>query len=346
MFIDEVVLTLESGAGGDGCSAFRREKYVPRGGPAGGDGGRGGDVVLRVDAQLTTLRDMEQDRTVRAEPGEPGRGGNQHGADGAHRVLLVPPGTTVKDAETGTLLADLLEPGQSWVAARGGRGGFGNSRFATATDQAPTRWTPGEPATVVRVRLELRLIADVGLVGMPNAGKSTLLSRLSRATPRIADYPFTTLEPYLGIVELPGFRRFVLADLPGLIEGAHEGKGLGDRFLRHVERTRVLLHLVDLFPPQGSAREHYRAVRRELAAYGHGLGDRPEIVAGTKADLAPPGEAAAAAQRLSRAIRRPVLVVSGVSGAGLHDLVKAVGDALGRLAAPAPRPRARRAKRP
>src|SRR5438552_4642936 len=326
MFIDELTLTVQSGKGGDGCSAFRHEKYVPMGGPAGGDGGRGGDILFRADAQLTTFGDMEAERVVRAEAGGPGRGANCHGSNGGDRLVLVPPGTTVRDAESGEVLADLRRPGDEWLAARGGKGGLGNSRFATATDQAPTRATPGEAAIRRKLRLELRLLADVGLVGLPNAGKSLLLSRLSTATPRIADYPFTTLEPYLGIVEMPGFRRFVLADLPGLIEGAHEGKGLGDRFLRHVERTRMLLHLVDLFPADGTdPAAGYRTVRAELLAYGHGLAERPEIVAATKADL---GEGAKAAKALSKAIGRPVMPISAVSGTGLKPLLRAIGEAL------------------
>jgi GTP-binding protein len=334
MFIDEVLLTVVSGAGGDGCSAFRREKFVPRGGPGGGDGGRGGSVILRADPQMTTFGDMEQDRTIRGEAGGPGGGNNRSGASGADRVLLVPPGTTVRDAETGEVLVDLATAGQEWLAARGGRGGFGNTHFACATDQAPTRTTPGEIGERRRLRLELRLLADAGLVGLPNAGKSTMLSRLSRATPRIADFPFTTLEPYLGLVDVGAFgsgsfRRFVLADLPGLIAGAHEGKGLGDRFLRHVERTRVLVHLVDLHPAEGGdPADAYRVVRTEIEAYGHGLADRPEVVAGTKADLAPLAEAREAARRLGRRIRRPVVPVSAVSGAGLPELVAAIVEAL------------------
>ena len=326
MFIDELTLTVQSGAGGDGCSAFRREKYVPLGGPSGGDGGRGGDVSFRADSQMTTFGDMEADRVIRAKAGGPGRGSNCHGSDAEDRIVLVPPGTTVKDAETGAVLADLAKPGDEWLAAKGGQGGLGNNRFSTATDQAPTRTTPGGVSVRRKLKLELRLLADVGLVGLPNAGKSTLLARLSRATPRIADYPFTTLEPYLGIVEMPGFRRFVLADLPGLIAGAHEGKGLGDRFLRHVERTRILLHLVDLFPLDGSdPAVGYRTVRGEIEAYGHGLGNRPEVVAGTKGDL---GAADKSAKRLSKAIGKPVLVVSAVSGLGIRELLGALGETL------------------
>ncbi len=333
MFIDELILTVQSGMGGNGCSAFRREKYVPLGGPAGGDGGDGGDVILLADPQLTTFGDMTSDRVIRAQPGGHGMGGNCHGGDGETRVVGVPPGTTVRDAETGEVLVDLASPGDRWLAAKGGRGGYGNSHYATATDQAPTRTTYGAPGVRRKLRLELRLLADAGLVGLPNAGKSTLLSRLSRATPRIADYPFTTLEPYLGLVEVGAFKRFVLADLPGLIAGAHEGKGLGDRFLRHVERTRVLVHLVDLFPLDGSDPAHaYRTVRAEIVAYGHGLAERPEIVAGTKCDANPAG-AAAAAQALASAIGRRVVPISAVAGSGLTALVAAIADELG-----APRP--------
>jgi GTP-binding protein len=272
---------------------------------------------------------MEQDRVVRAKAGGAGGGNNRHGADGGDRVLLVPPGTTVKDSATGEVLADLAADGDTFLAAAGGRGGWGNTHFATATDQAPTRATAGGPSIVRKLRLELRLLADAGLVGLPNAGKSTMLARLSAATPRIAAYPFTTLKPYLGLVERGNYRRFVLADLPGLIEGAHEGKGLGDRFLRHVERTRVLVHLVDLFPTDGSdPAEAYRVVRREIRAYGHGLARRPEVVVGTKADLATPAKAKEAALRLGRRIRRPVHPVSAVSGAGLAQVVAAVALAL------------------
>jgi GTP-binding protein len=329
VFVDELVLTVTSGKGGDGIVAFRREKFVPRGGPAGGDGGRGGDVVLKVDPQLSTFGDMEGERTVRAEDGGRGGGDHRHGADGADAVVRVPAGTTVFDADSGERLAELVKPGAKFLAARGGNGGRGNARFATAEDQAPTRATKGGRAFRRRLRLELRLLADVGLVGLPNAGKSTMLSRLSNATPKVADYPFTTLEPYLGLVEGRDFRRFVIADLPGLIEGAHAGKGLGDRFLRHVERTRVLLHLVDLFPGEGGDPVRaYRTVRRELEAYGHGVAERAEVVAGTKADLAGEAEAQQAARRLSRAIRRPVIAVSAATGAGLDALGKALVRAL------------------
>ncbi len=337
MFIDERVLTIRSGDGGDGIVSWRREKRVPRGGPAGGDGGRGGDVYLVADPQLTTFGDMEDIRLARAENGERGGPNKRHGANGKHRYVNVPVGTTIYDNETGRKLVDLAEEGQRYRAARGGKGGLGNARFATAIDQAPTRADPGKPGFERKVRMELRLLADVGLIGLPNAGKSTLLSRLSAATPRIADYPFTTLAPHLGIVEQPDFTRFVIADLPGLIEGAHEGQGLGDRFLRHVERTRVLVHLVDLFPTDGSDPvANYRMIRAELAAYGRALDTRTELVLATKADCWPPDSPPEEAlSRLARAADRDVYPVSAVTGAGLAAFLEAVAKALA-AAPPAP----------
>lgn len=342
MFLDERLLTVKSGAGGDGIVAWRREKFVPFGGPGGGDGGRGGDVVFVADPQLTTFGDMEQVRRVRAPAGQRGRGDKQTGARGPDRVLGVPVGTSVYDAATGALLIDLLEPGERWTAAKGGEGGRGNARFASATEQRPTRAENGGPSEERQLRLELRLLADVGLVGLPNAGKSTLLSRVTAATPKIADYPFTTLEPYLGLVDLPDFRRFVIADLPGLIAGAHAGRGLGDRFLRHVERTRLLVHLVDLTPLDGADPvAAYRTVRHELEAYGHGLAERPEIVVATKVDTLPDGpEREAALRRLARAVDRGVFPISAVSGTGLKALLHAVAEAL-RQAGPPPGPPAR-----
>jgi GTP-binding protein len=336
MFIDERALTVRSGKGGDGIVAWRREKRVPRGGPAGGDGGRGGSVILRADVQLTTFADMEDVREVRAPNGQPGGGNCRTGASGSDRILAVPPGTTVYDAETGVRLEDLAEEGRTWVAAEGGRGGRGNAQFATATNQRPTHAEPGEEGQERELRLELRVLADVGLVGLPNAGKSTLLSRLSSARPRIADYPYTTLTPHLGIVEIGDFRRFVMADLPGLIEGAHRGHGLGDRFLRHLERTRVLVHLVELEPLDGADPvEGYEAVRRELEAYGRHLAGRPEVVAATKVDVVDPDMLAPALSRLAAAVDREVHPISAVTGAGLPELLGAVAAAL-EAAPPAP----------
>jgi GTP-binding protein len=330
MFIDERVLVVRSGAGGDGIAAWRREKRVPRGGPAGGDGGRGGSVLLVADPELTTFGDMEHVRVVSAGDGERGGPARRHGRQGADAVLRVPVGTTVYDAASGRLLVDLASEQAKWVAARGGRGGRGNARFATATHQRPTEAEKGRAGRERRLRLELRLLADAGLVGLPNAGKSTLLARLSSARPRIAGYPFTTLAPHLGIVERPDFRRIVLADLPGLIEGAHRGEGLGDRFLRHVERTRVLVHLVDLAPLDGSDPSgNWRTVRHELEAYGRGLAERPELVAGTKADLLAPADLAAALSRLAAAVDRAVYPISAVTGAGLDRLLHALDEVLG-----------------
>jgi GTP-binding protein len=336
VFIDEREIEVEAGDGGDGIVAWRREKRVARGGPAGGDGGRGGDVVLVADVQLTSFGDVEDVRHLRAEPGERGGPNGRQGRDGRDRVFAVPPGTSVYALEDGRRLADLAEPGARLVVARGGAGGRGNQRFATATDQAPRRAEPGVPGESRRLRLELRLLADVGFVGLPNAGKSTLLARLTAARPRIADYPFTTLAPHLGIAELGDGARLVLADLPGLLEGAHLGHGLGDRFLRHVERTRVLLHLVDLMPADGSDPvENWRTVRAELAAYGRGLDRRPEVLAATKADVwaHDPG-AGSRLRRLAAEADREVHPVSAASGAGLEDLLHAVVRALADAPAP------------
>lgn len=333
MFIDERTLRVRAGKGGDGITSWRREKREPRGGPAGGDGGDGGDVILVGDVQLTTFGDMEDVHLVRGQDGERGGKNKRAGRAGSDRFLHLPAGTTIYDAETGDRLVDLTGDGERWVAAEGGRGGRGNARFASALDQAPTRHEEGTLGGERRVRLQLRLLADVGLVGLPNAGKSTLLSRLTAATPRIADYPFTTLAPHLGIIDLPDFSRFVMADLPGLIEGASEGHGLGDRFLRHVERTSVLLHLVDPMPTDGSDPvANYRTIRGELSAYGRALGGRPELVALTKADVwgseGPPEDLLS---RLAEAADREVHLISAVTGQGLQallvEVVRALDDA-------------------
>ena len=282
MFYDEAKIYVKAGDGGDGCVAFRREKFVPYGGPAGGDGGKGGDVILYVDPHLNTLYRFGRQVHFRATRGEHGRGKNQHGATGADLRVPVPPGAIIYDADTADLLGDLTEPGQELVAARGGRGGRGNARFASSTNQAPRIAEHGEPGQERWLRLELKLLADVGLVGMPNAGKSTLLAATTSARPKIADYPFTTLEPNLGVVVLDLGTEFVLADLPGLIEGASEGKGLGHEFLRHVERTRVLIHLLDGLSPDPLA--DFAAIIRELATFGHGLAEKPQLVALNKMD--------------------------------------------------------------
>ncbi len=321
LFVDEVVIQVRGGNGGDGCVSFRREKFAPMGGPDGGDGGRGGAVYLVAKAGLDTLLDLAGRHHYHAESGRPGQGSNKTGKSGDDLIVPVPPGTLVYDIEGQRLLKDLVEDGQRVRVARGGRGGLGNAQFVTSTHQAPRENTPGMKGQERLLRLELKLIADIGFAGLPNAGKSTLLSRLTRARPKIADYPFTTREPHLGIMELPGFRRLVLADLPGLLEGAHEGVGLGDAFLKHIERTRVVLHLVDLCPPEGSPSpvEAYRIIRRELEKYSSTLAARREIIVGNKLDLTGADDAL---ENLRQELGRPVIGISGVSGVGLREVAE------------------------
>jgi GTP-binding protein len=323
VFKDEHTICVRGGKGGDGIVAFRREKFVPRGGPAGGDGGDGGSVHLRASPQLATFSDMPDQIHFRAENGASGEGSNRTGASGEDLIVDVPVGTIVRERGSGLLLRDLDEEGSTVVVAKGGKGGFGNAHFKNSTNQAPRTRTKGVPGEERWLSLELKLLADAGLVGLPNAGKSTLLSRLSRARPKIADYPFTTLTPYLGIVAAPGYRSFTLADLPGLIEGASKGHGLGLQFLRHIERTRVLVHVIDLFggDPVGA----YRQVRAELEAYGRGLQDRPEVIAANKVDLGSPGELL---KELSGKVDREVVPISGVTGEGLPRLVQAIVERL------------------
>ena len=333
MFIDEAKVFVRAGRGGNGLVAFRREKYVPRGGPSGGDGGHGGSVVFVVDPGLRTLLDLRYQQHLSAEPGENGGTKDRSGRTGGDLLVPVPPGTVVRESETGRIIADLTSGGQTAVIARGGRGGRGNARFSTSTERAPTFAEKGEPGQELTIRLELKLVADAGLLGMPNAGKSTFLSRVSSARPKIADYPFTTLAPSLGVVGVPGRdgASFVLADLPGLVEGAHQGSGLGHRFLRHIERTRVLVHLVDVSP--GAAQspvEAYRSVRRELALYEEDLSRRVEIVVATKLDL--PGAAQGAeelANHLGREEPGPRFFrASAVTGEGLPAVLHAIADLL------------------
>jgi len=317
MLIDQAAIHVIAGSGGAGCVSFRREKFVPKGGPDGGDGGRGGSVILRVDAHVRTLLDCREQPRYRADAGRPGSGNQRSGKDGRDLVISLPSGTVVKDAGSGDVLADLVRPGQEFTAARGGRGGRGNARFATSTHQAPRHAENGGPGEERRLDLELKLIADVGLVGLPNAGKSTLLSRISRAHPRIASYPFTTLEPHLGLVVLDPERQFVVADVPGLIEGAHEGRGLGIQFLRHLERTRAIVRLVDITSehPAGDL----RLLEREMALHRVNLASRPGLVALTKADLIPAEEHAKAAERAGLPDAR---VISAHSGLGLRELLE------------------------
>lgn len=327
MFVDQARIRVYAGSGGDGCVAFRREKFVPRGGPSGGDGGHGGSVILVASSELNTLIDLPNRSIFRAENGKPGSGSNRHGAKGADCVVRVPIGTLVKDADSGLLLRDLSADGMHVVAAQGGRGGRGNKSFATSTNRTPRTAMPGGDGEERVLLLELKLMADVGLVGLPNAGKSTLLGRLSAARPKIADYPFTTLEPQLGIVRAGEFQSFVMADIPGLIEGAHSGAGLGDQFLRHIERTRILAHIVDLVPPEGSPDPvtAYRTIRGELSAYGHGLAEKPEVVVANKTDCS---GAEANLEELRAAIEVPVATISALRGEGLSALVALLGNTL------------------
>ncbi|HEY8341694.1 MAG TPA: GTPase ObgE [Calditerricola sp.] len=330
MFVDSVKIYVKGGDGGNGIVAFRREKYVPKGGPAGGDGGKGGDVVLEVDEGLSTLLDFRYQRLFKAPRGQNGKSKGQHGADAEDLVLKVPPGTMVYDDETGELLADLTRHGQRAVIARGGRGGRGNMRFATPANPAPEIAEKGEPGEERWVRLELKLLADVGLIGFPSVGKSTLLSVVSAAKPKIAPYPFTTLTPNLGVVDVDGERSFVLADLPGLIEGAHQGVGLGHQFLRHVERTRLLIHVVDIAGSEGrDPVEDYHKINEELRLYDEHLASRPQVVAANKMDL--PG-AAENLERFRRAVPDvPVYPISAATRQGVRELVYAVADLLEKL---------------
>ena len=314
-FLDEAKVYIASGAGGNGCVSFRREKFIEFGGPNGGDGGRGGDVVVEAVTGLNTLIDYRYQQHFKAQRGGNGMGKDRAGANGKDVVLKVPVGTQVYEEDGETLLADLTEVGQRVTIAEGGNGGFGNAHFKSSTNRAPRHANPGQPGEEHTIRLRLKLIADAGLIGLPNAGKSTFLAAVSAAKPKIADYPFTTLHPQLGVVEVDG-REFVLADLPGLIEGAHEGIGLGDRFLGHTERCRVLLHLID--GTSDDAGEAYKIVRGELEAYGHGLTDKPEIVALSKSDALTKDAIKIQAGKLKKACKKTPLVLSAQSGDGVQ----------------------------
>ncbi len=327
MFVDEAKIYVKAGDGGNGCLAFRREKYVPRGGPSGGDGGRGGDVYMVANAQLNTLLHFRFNPEHKAQRGRHGEGSNCTGQDGESIVLEVPVGTVAYDADTGEKLHDFTAPGERVLMARGGRGGKGNARFATATHQAPTEHQPGRPGQERHLRLELKLLADAGLVGFPNAGKSTLISRISAARPKIADYPFTTLEPNLGVVQTDDFRSFVVADIPGLIEGAHLGHGLGTQFLKHIERTKLLVHLIDV--SEASGREpvdDFETVMRELASFSENLAKKPMLVVASKMDAAQDPARVQSLKRLAEERGLPYFEISSVTGKGLDVLKRAMAE--------------------
>lgn len=327
-FLDEATIEVRGGRGGNGCVAFRREKFVPRGGPSGGDGGHGGSVILVGDEGLNTLLPFQYEKLFVAERGRHGEGSGRTGRSGEDLEVRIPLGTVVYDADRGDLVGEILRPGERLVVARGGRGGWGNQHFATPTNQAPRKAIPGEPGEERRLRLELKLLADVGVVGLPNAGKSTLIAAVSRARPRIADYPFTTVVPQLGVVAGSAVERpFVLADLPGLIRGAAQGAGLGHRFLRHVERCRLLVHLVDLSAFEGSAAEDLAVVESELGEYDPQLLERPRWIVGSKLDAARPERR----EELALAARQrelPYLELSGVTGQGVERLLRQLSRVL------------------
>ena len=329
MFVDRAVVFTKGGDGGSGCSSFRREKYIPMGGPDGGDGGGGGSVILIAMPDADSLAEVGQKKHWRADSGERGGSSNCTGSDAKDLIIHVPPGTLVYDRDRGNLLKDLVSPGDTVVIAKGGKGGRGNRSFATSINRAPRIFTPGETGEERWVMLELKAIADVGLVGLPNAGKSTLLSRLSRATPEIADYPFTTKHPNLGMVLMGHDHGFVLADLPGLIEGANEGVGLGHEFLRHVERTKVLVHLVEPLPMDGSdPLENYRIVKNELVLHGKGIEAKPELIVVSKSEIP---ESVEVREQLEKETGAQVFSISAVTGQGLHTLVSKIVETLGDL---------------
>ncbi len=322
-FIDEVTIRIVAGKGGNGCVSFRREKYIPRGGPDGGDGGEGGSVVLMASARKHSLLDFRYRNLFRAERGGNGSGQNRHGKSGEELVLEVPVGTVAKSPETGEILADLTEPGQRWIAARGGRGGKGNAHFTSSTNRSPRFAQEGPPGDELDLKLELKLIADVGLVGLPNAGKSTLISSVSAARPKIADYPFTTLTPNLGVVQYDDSRPFVMADVPGLIEGAHEGAGLGIRFLKHIERTRLLVHVIDLSRLSSDmALEPYRQIEHELDSYSEDFRKKPRVIVLNKADMVEKGQELEKIEKSYKKLGYPVLLVSALKREGLRELVR------------------------
>ncbi len=332
MFIDQAQIWVKAGDGGHGCVSFRRERFIPKGGPDGGDGGKGGDVYFQAIENLDTLLDFAGKHHWQARNGQPGSGSNRSGASGEDLIIKVPQGTLLYDTDLDLLLKDLSEVGLKVRVCRGGNGGKGNKAFATSTHQAPRYAEPGKPGQERNMRLELKLIADVGLVGMPNAGKSTLISRCSAARPKIADYPFTTIEPVLGIVELCDYRRFVMADIPGLIEGAHAGAGLGHDFLKHIERTKILVHILDIMPTDGSdPAQNYRTIRSELEQYSKALAAKTEVIVANKIDLDPNGETVA---HLKEKLSREVYPISAVTGQGIRELCERLWQKVKELKVP------------
>ena len=322
MFIDEAKIWIKAGDGGHGCISFRRERFIPKGGPDGGNGGDGGSVYFEAVNDVDTLVDFSGKHHWKTKNGAPGEGSNRYGADGEDLVIRVPPGTLIFDTdhEHDLLLKDMDKIGMKVCICRGGKGGKGNKAYATSTRQTPRFSQPGKPGQERNIRLELKLIADVGLVGMPNAGKSTLVSRCSQARPKIADYPFTTLEPVLGIVELSDFRRYVMADIPGLIEGAHDGAGLGFEFLRHIERTVIIAHILDIMPADGSDPvDNYKAIRKELSQYSKTLAQKTEFIIANKIDLEPDSKAV---KHLEKKLKKPIHPISAVTGRGLKELAE------------------------
>ena len=320
MFIDRAQIWVKAGDGGHGCVSFRRERFIPKGGPDGGDGGHGGDVYFQAVENLDTLLDFAGKHHWQARNGQPGSGNNKYGASGEDLIIKVPPGTLIYDTDLDLMLKDMNEIGLKVRVCRGGKGGRGNKAFATSINQTPRNAEPGKKGQERNIRLELKLIADVGLVGMPNAGKSTLISRCSAARPKIADYPFTTIEPVLGIVELSDYRRFVMADIPGLIEGASHGAGLGHDFLKHIERTKILAHIIDIIPTDGSdPSENYKAIRIELERYSKVLARKQEIIVANKTDLDPDGKIV---KELRKKLPQPIHAISAVTGSGVKELTE------------------------
>ncbi len=329
MFIDRAKIRVVAGGGGDGCVAFRREKFVPRGGPSGGDGGDGGNVYMECSDRVNTLLHFQYKRIFKAQRGRHGEGSQRHGRNGSDVTILVPPGTQVFREPENIMMHDFANAGEQLLVARGGRGGRGNARFATSTNQAPRHFEPGKPGEESELFLSLKLIADVGLVGFPNVGKSTLISRISAARPKVADYPFTTLEPHLGVVRIDEFRSFVVADIPGLIEGAHEGHGLGDQFLKHVERTRVLIHMIDVSNEERDPVADYETIVRELSLFNPDLLDRKQLVVASKMDALADDARVSALKEMCRQRDLPFLGISAVTGLGLKELIGIIANFLG-----------------